>query len=317
MSAHVENRYFTDAELEHLRTQGFIGPITVYEPDEMDRRWKQIRAELLDRTHACYPEDVASGLTNIANYDRHLDVDLLSEHIVHPEIAQRATELIGPDIICWRTEFFPKYKGDPGTGWHQADDFSNTSGVPQLAWPDDDRSGYPQSTLTIWTAFTDATVTNGCLKVIPGSHLTKYYDESKEMRYHADLISDDGKVSGAKNDFFGYDYRDLQIDPDWSPPEEEAVPLEMERGQCVIFWEALLHSSLPHTGKARDYRMGFATRLVPSFVRVYPGDPDVLEQFGGRVPLDKFGNVLVAGRNLNPDNKMTTHSLRGFEFKPY
>ncbi len=306
MTSDVDRRILSDTDIEHFRTQGYLGPFTVYDPDEMDRRWHSIRLSLLDRTYAAYPSDASSGLTNIANYDRHLDVDELSEHVMHPEIVGRIKELIGPDLMCWRTEFFPKRMGDPGTAWHQSDTFANPDGTPQILWPDDAETQFGKGTITVWTAFTDATLINGCLRIIPGSHLQMNYDEAKGF----------GAYDPDKKDFFGYDYRDLQIDPSWAPDEASAIPLVMRKGECVIFWEALLHSSLPHTGTARDHRMGYAIRVVPGNVRVYPGNPEYIEQFGGRVPLEKFGTVVMAGQSRCPENRIATHSLRGYEFTP-
>src|SRR6266704_2445664 len=72
-----------------------------------------------------------------------------------PEIVHRVTSILGPDLLCWRTEFFPKYPGDEGTDWHQADTFANASGQPQICWPDDQKEF--GGTITVWTAFTEAT----------------------------------------------------------------------------------------------------------------------------------------------------------------
>ena len=54
-----------------------------------------------------------------------------------------------------------------------------------------------------------------------------------------------------KRGFFGYDYRELQIDPNWKPNEEDAVSMEMKAGQFIIFWSTLMHASHPHTGSTK------------------------------------------------------------------
>src|SRR3954466_5865149 len=103
----------TDAEVRQFQRDGYLGPIKIYEPEDMQARWKQIQRQLRDRSHAIYPD--SDGKANISNYDRHLDIDLLSEHIVKPEIVDRLVSLLGPDLLCWRSEFFPKFQGDEGT----------------------------------------------------------------------------------------------------------------------------------------------------------------------------------------------------------
>ncbi|MFH9663534.1 phytanoyl-CoA dioxygenase family protein [Streptomyces sp. NPDC017248] len=85
------------------------------------------------RSMAVYGDEAAeSGNTNISNYDRHLDSTFLADHICRPEIVDRVRSVLGPDVLNWRTEFFPKYPGDEGTDWHQADTFANASGQPQI-----------------------------------------------------------------------------------------------------------------------------------------------------------------------------------------
>ncbi|MEV5413216.1 chlorinating enzyme [Thermopolyspora sp. NPDC052614] len=300
----------TDEERAFFHENGYIGPITIYSPDEMSAMWKKIHRETLNRSYAAYPEvDREIGAPNIYNYDRHLDIDLLAEHICHPKIVDRVADIIGPDILCWRSEFFPKYPGDEGTDWHQADTFANASGKPQLLWPGESEDDFGAGTITVWTAFTDATRENGCLQIIPGTQHQMNYDETKHMRYDERRINHEVK-NGVRRGFFGYDYRELQIDPDWRPNEEDAVPLVMEKGQCVIFWSTLMHASLPNISKGRDYRMGFAVRYVPTKVRVYP-DTNHIEEYGGAISLERWGAVLVRGRDEYGHNKIVTRTLRG------
>ncbi|GAA2609969.1 MULTISPECIES: chlorinating enzyme [Streptomyces] len=299
----------SETELDFFHENGYIGPITVYTPEEMDALWRRARREILDRSKAAYPVDEAmSGATNIANYDRHLDVDLLLQHVCNRKITERVASILGPNVLCWRTEFFPKYPGDEGTDWHQADTFANASGKPQILWPGETESEFGKGTITVWTGFTDATRENGCLQVIPGSHRRMNYDETKRMTYDTAQINAHVK-DGVPRGFFGYDYRQLQIDPDWKPAEEDAFDLVMERGQCIIFWSTLMHASRPNT-TAKSHRMGFATRYVPSSVRVYP-DTDRVEEYGGSIPLDKWGAVLVHGEDDSGHNKILRESLHG------
>jgi non-heme Fe2+,alpha-ketoglutarate-dependent halogenase len=149
----------------------------------------------------------------------------------------------------------------------------------------------------------------GCLQFIPGTHQTMFYDETKRMHYDPTKVNSVEK-EGARRGFFGYDYRELQIDPDWKPDETRAVSMEMAAGQFIMFWSTLMHASHPHSGKTHDMRLGFAARYVPSSVRVYP-DTDVVEEYGGQVSLERYGSVVVRGRNEYPGNRIATHTTRG------
>lgn len=309
----VATRQFalTPDQLTQFHAQGFFGPFKVYEVNEMRSIWRRERLALMDRSNAVYQEEAAqSGNTNIANYDRHLDSAFLADHICRPQIVDRVTSVLGPDVLCWRTEFFPKYPGDEGTDWHQADTFANASGIPQIVWPGD--GVHFGGTLTVWTAFTPANLGTGCLQFMPGTHQTMLYDETKKMHYDPNRINRQTK-SGIKRGFFGYDYRELQIDEDFEPDESLAVPMVMEPGEAIMFWSTLMHASLPHNGKTDEMRLAFAVRYVPTSVHVYPNTTEIVE-YGGQVSLERFGSVLVAGRNEYTHNAIATHTTTGHPF---
>jgi non-haem Fe2+, alpha-ketoglutarate-dependent halogenase len=304
----------TDAELASFHENGYFGPFTVYPAEEMTAAWKRERLALLDRGHAIYGAEVAaSGNTNIANYDRHLDSTFLADHICHPRIVAKLRSVLGPDVLCWRSEFFPKYPGDEGTDWHQADTFANASGKPQIVWPGSLKEF--GGTLTVWTAFTEASIETGCLQFVPGTHGEMRYDETKRMSYDAGRINNAEK-EGVRRGFFGYDYRQLQIDPDWMPDESKAISMPLHPGEAVMFWSTLQHASHPHLGLTSDQRLGFAGRYVPSCVKVYP-DTDVVEEYGGSVRLDKYGAVLVSGSDGYGHNPLATATTRGHAFGHY
>ncbi|HEX5407171.1 MAG TPA: chlorinating enzyme [Pseudonocardiaceae bacterium] len=310
----TQERRFTPTaeEVARFHELGYMGPFKVYEVDEMRKLWRRERLRLMDRSGSVYDEgDAKAGNTNIANYDRHLDSTFLADHICRPEIVDRVSSVLGPDVLCWRSEFFPKYPGDEGTDWHQADTFAFASGKPQIVWPDDgaDFGG----TITVWTAFTEAAMDTGCLQFIPGSHNTMHYDETKKMHYQPTKINAQAK-DGIQRGFYGYDYRELQIDPDWRPDEAGAVPMVMRPGEAILFWSTLMHASKPHVAMDKEMRLGFAGRYVPTSVQVYPDTEDV-EEYGGTVSLANYGTVLVSGQDRFDHNRRVETTTRGHRFR--
>ena len=288
----------TAKELAEFQRNGVIGPFDLYGRDEVIEMYRRrIRPALFDRSHAAY--DIPADQP-IANYDRHLDISALSAHVCNPRITGRVASVMGPDLLCWRTEFFPKYPGDAGTAWHQADTFAHASGAPQIRWPENERFG---GAITVWTGFSDCTERNGCMKFIPGTQETMYYDESKGMTFQ-----------GASRDsgFFGYDYAELKKNPDWEPDESRAVSKALKAGQFIMFWSTLMHASFPNSTR-NETRMAFASRYVPASVEVYP-DTDHVEEYGSRISLDRYGAVLVSGMNRFGHNRILTHNLRGEPF---
>lgn len=292
----ITNHYqLSHSELTQFEANGFIGPFTIYSENEMRKLQKEIRALLVKREFAPYQADFDSP---ISNYDRHLDIDLLTAHVVNNKITDRVESILGENVLCWRSEFIPKYPGAEGTDWHQADTFAHASGIPQLVWPEDSQ---PDGCINVWTAFTEATIETGCLMFIPNTHDQSFYDESKGLHFSPETNQNIIK-QGIPRGFNGYDYRELQVDPNWSPDESKAIDIEMKPGEFVIFKSRLLHASRPNRSKTKT-RMGFVCRYVPGNVKVYP-DTDYIEEFGGSFRLDNYGVLEVKGKNLVPSNRV-------------
>ncbi len=286
-------------EVEFFEENGFLGPFKIYEPEEAKEILKEVRAKSLDRSKALYDNHV--------NYDRHFDIPLLRKHISHPEIVRRLQAIIGLDIFCWRSEFFPKYPGSKGTEWHQVETFKYTTGNDQLV-PTIRDDNTPME-LTVWVALTDTNKDNGCLKFMPGSHKQWFFDESKIPDTGRNEIYDPMTSDSA---FFGYNYSEFKIDSNWEPDESKAAALEMKAGEAVIFTARCMHGSFPNTTK-RSTRFGMNARYVPTHVMVYPNQTSFIEH-GGYFDLSNYGCVLVSGNDEYKHNKIRTENNLGEPF---
>ena len=286
-------------EIEFFVQNGFVGPFDIYEPNDAIRRWNRAKIEMV--TSKNRPHD-----STIINYDRHLDCDTLSEHVCRPEIVGRLRSLIGDSILCWKTNIFPKEPGESGTGWHQVETFvvgdTTTALTPSLRYTEAPKRF--TSEVTVWTAFSECDAAHGCLTFIPGSHKRWYYDETKPLTLN---------VESKRHDFFGYDYSELKIDPDWDPNNEHIVRMEMKPGQFVIFVAKCVHGSLPNTSD--NQRMGYAARYVAPSVKVYE-NVTALKEFGDEISLDYHGCVLVAGEDRFGHNRLLGENLNGTKFRP-
>ena len=286
-----------EAERRLFKEQGFIGPFKLWEPDEMTAWWKEQRRALLD------PRKVErAAFDNPANYDRHLDISGLSRLITQPPLVRRFQALIGPDVLCWRTEFFPKNPGDAGTGWHQVETYAIGEAAKGMLEPTNRSNGAPME-LTAWVAFTEATKENGCMKFLPGSHRTWHYDETAKLEW------DDGK---ARNTFFGYDYSELRIDKNWDPDEQDIRHVEMRPGEFIIFTARCVHGSNPN--RSLKQRMGYAIRVVPTHVKVYSGMTE-FDEFGHHFDLSRHGCVLVGGHDEFGWNRVQSENAWGEPFE--
>lgn len=295
------NQWLLKEEKNFFAENGFLGPFKVYEPDEAKEILNAIRVKNLVRTKILFDNDV--------NYDRHFDIPELSKHICHPEIVQRVENLIGPDVLCWRTEFFPKFPGSPGTEWHQVETYKYSTGTAQIV-PTVLTENTPIE-LTAWTTFTESTKENGCLKFMPGSHKKLYFDESISPQTGRSNTYDPIK---SDTSFYGYNFSDFKIDKNWEPDESKAAAIEMKPGECVIFTARCMHGSFPNTSK-RSTRFAITSRYVPTHVKVYPEQTEFTEH-GGFFDLKNYGCVLVSGSDNYKHNKLRNKNNLGEPFTP-
>jgi ectoine hydroxylase-related dioxygenase (phytanoyl-CoA dioxygenase family) len=141
--------------------------------------------------------------------------ETMKHYVTHPAYADVLTRIIGPNVKCMQSMLFIKATGKPGQAWHQDEYYIPTRDTSLTGG---------------WLAMDDATVENGCLWILPGSHKRKILYPQKS---HEDRRFDCAGMSHR------FPYRD-----------EDAVPVEVKAGSIVFFNGYLLHKSLPNHAKA-------------------------------------------------------------------
>jgi phytanoyl-CoA hydroxylase len=131
-----------------------------------------------------------------------------------PRVVAALTAVIGPNVKAMQSMLFIKSEGKPGQAWHQDEFFIPTR---------------DRSLTAVWLALDDATVENGCLWVLPGSH--------RRGVIYPDRDQDDHRFD-CTVEAYDFPYAD-----------DDAVAVEVPAGSAVIFNGYLLHRSLPNTGK--------------------------------------------------------------------
>jgi phytanoyl-CoA hydroxylase len=182
--------------------------------------------------------------------------ELLRGMLAHPVIIDALRQLTGPNIKSVQSMLFIKSEGKPGQAWHQ----------DELFIPTRDRS-----LTAAWIALDDATVDNGCLWVLPGSH--------RPGVLYPDRDHDDPRF-------------DCEVEAyDFPYGDHDAVAVAVPAGSVVLFNGYLLHMSLPNTG-----RHGLRRALVNHYMSAQSLLPWMLPPPGvtmGRA--DHRDIVLVAG----------------------
>jgi ectoine hydroxylase-related dioxygenase (phytanoyl-CoA dioxygenase family) len=137
-----------------------------------------------------------------------------------PELVELVADAIGDDIILWGCQVFCKPGGDGlETPWHQDGQY----------WPI-----RPLATCTAWVALDPSTRSNGCLRVIPGSHAGRtLYSHMREDRTDVVLTQ--------RIDDPGFD-------------ESKAVDIELEPGQMSLHDVYMIHGANPNRSPQRRRR---------------------------------------------------------------
>ena len=145
-----------------------------------------------------------------------------------PEILDMVEQVIGADFALWNSSFFakPALNGQ-ATPWHQDGEY----------WPI-----RPPATCTVWMAIDDATVDNGCLRFIPGSH------KKRILRQHR--INSDPNLT-LNQELLPNEYS-----------EEEAIDLILEAGQISLHDIYMIHGSIEN--RSPQSRRGMTLRYMPT-----------------------------------------------------
>jgi len=213
----------SEADVAFFRENGFLVIENAIDADEV----KRLNDDALAICRGKYGEYAGW----VGPHDGQTDDDVLKQYLcihhphkfsptMHEYLASAAmrdvlSKVIGPNVKCMQSMLFIKAAGKPGQAWHQ----------DEFYIPTRDRS------LTGgWIALDDATVENGCLWVIPGSHK---HGILWPQHKHDDRRFD---CTGESHQF--------------PYTAEDEIPVEVPAGSIVFFNGYLLHRSLPNTAKA-------------------------------------------------------------------
>lgn len=164
--------------------------------------------------------------------------DLMS----NPKILDALESLIGPEIFS-----NPVYNTRPkvpkvaagAVPWHQDKSY----------WPDANAN----PVITVWVPLVDATLTNGCLHIMPRTHKQKLHS------WHAETYSGTGFT---------------EIDDDTIErliPEKTVVALPVEAGTAILFNDRCIHKSTPNNSDKIRWSVD---------LRYQPTDQDPMPQHG-------------------------------------
>jgi len=255
----------TPDEIERYRTEGWVVPrfrlpaprvtAMVDALDALIRANPGVRPEKLVSAHV--EGDNGEGVRGSRAF-----LDLARD----PEIVDLVSGVVGDDVILWGCHVFCKPAGEGyETPWHQDGHY----------WPI-----RPLANCTVWVALEQSTVENGCLRVIPRSHVGhRLHEHLHEDR--TDLTLNQRMAAGSFD-------------------EASAVDIELQPGQMSLHDVYMIHGAAANTSRKR--RTGVALRYMPATsvferdLRPVDGKSGVPVNFAHR-PLWLVKGVDRSGRN--------------------
>ncbi|MBJ7387893.1 MAG: phytanoyl-CoA dioxygenase family protein [Sphingomonadaceae bacterium] len=158
------------------------------------------------------PEDFVAKVFNT-----HLQ-GIAHDFAVSDRAASLVSSILGDDIDVFQSMFILKNPGAWGQPWHQDSYYFDFDHQPQVG---------------LWLAISEATLDNGCLSVLPGSHTNAVLEHVPDLR------------EGANQGYLEI----LGVD------EGNAIPVLMNPGDLLVFNSFLLHRSVDNRGGARRSAM--------------------------------------------------------------
>lgn len=218
--------FLNEQQVAQYNREGYLSPL----PAIGAERAKAFKAEF-DAFQSSGDPDTEDLLRS----KPHLIFPSLFDLISDPVITDPVTSILGPNLLAWGTSFFAKNAGDPGyVSWHQD---ANYWGLE------------PHEVLTAWIAFSPSHRENGCMRIVPGSHLG-------EALEHRDTFAKGNLLSRGQ---------EIAVDVN----EDQAADITLEPGEMSLHHVGIVHGSEPNTGTVP--RIGFAIRYIATHVQQHGG----------------------------------------------
>ena len=263
------NTNVTQEQIDFYREKGFIVLHDFLTPEELET-WREAVDGAVrrrgERRQLHHKDNKFKGTYYdyifVQRINLWMDSSEVRRLILDPRLGKLAAELAGVDgMRIWHDQALIKQPWANPTGWH----------LDNPKW-----SYSSRHTLSIWVALDDATLQNGCLYFLPGSHKTADYD--------------DVPIGENIGDIF-------RVYPEWQ--ETMSASAEMKAGSCSF------HNGLIAHGAGANMTPGWRRAMTCGFMPdgcTFNGKQNILtdEQFAsyeiGDLLDDDFQNPLIYHR---------------------
>jgi ectoine hydroxylase-related dioxygenase (phytanoyl-CoA dioxygenase family) len=214
-------------ETDHYRQHGWVVPQFQLPAERVAQMQAALDALLRDNP-GVRPEKLVSAHVAGDNGEGVRGSQAFLDLARDPEIVELVSGVLGEDLILWGCHVFCKPAGEGyETPWHQDGHY----------WPI-----RPLANCTVWVALEPSNTTNGCLRVIPGSHAAQQLHEHLHED-RDDLTLQQRLVAGSFD-------------------ESQAVDIELQPGQMSLHDVYMVHGA--QANRSTQRRTGVALRYMPA-----------------------------------------------------
>jgi non-heme Fe2+,alpha-ketoglutarate-dependent halogenase len=235
----IESMKLTPQEQALYEQRGYHFPVRAFTREEalgLLNRFQAYHGQVAERMKGLLPRERWAFMT-----ETHLFLRWVYDIVSHSKVLDAVESVMGPNIIVWASQWFPKFPGDKAfVSWHQDATYWGLT---------------PPNVTTAWIALSESTTKNGCMRVVPGTHKMPLMPQRET--YGAENMLSRGQ--------------EIAVEVD----EAKAVDMPLMPGEFSLHHVGIVHGSGPNNSDAP--RIGLAVRYIsPDVVQTNPSREIVL-----------------------------------------
>ncbi|PPR15163.1 MAG: hypothetical protein CFH33_01620 [Alphaproteobacteria bacterium MarineAlpha9_Bin3] len=210
------------SQIDFFNENGYLFPIKVISTEKTLIYRKKLEE---------YEYSKGNLISGNERHKSHLLFKWVNEIVHNNKILDIMEDILGPNILCWSSNFFIKEPNeDTFVSWHQDSEYWGLK---------------PDDVVTAWFALSDANIKTGPMEVIPKSHKWKNINHNETFN-KKNLLS-----------------RGQELDID--PSNHKTVAMPLNSGEISLHHVKLAHASKVNT--TQDRRIGIAIRYTTPEVK--------------------------------------------------
>lgn len=219
-----ESTSLSALQQQYYLERGYYSPIRVFgdsQAEEFRNRFLEYFSEHEEQIRGRPPREHYVVMTQT-----HFLLRWVFRMVSHPNLLDAVESILGPNLIVWSSQWFPKMPGDKTyISWHQDATYWGL---------------HPPNVTTAWIALSESAPENGCMRVVPGTHQGPLLPQTET--YAQDNALSRGQEIAVKVE------------------ESQAADLVLQPGEMSLHHIGIVHGS--NANKSDKPRIGLAVRFI-------------------------------------------------------